>query len=195
MTSGGLRKARIRVSLFDRRGVHLFAGDRVSVNRAGLRTIIATLFFALAVVVVLVAIVKPWRYAHGNPSLSGDSTATTSARVSGGCSPKDGRFHISCVQYLDFDAGEIPVRHGAVRITDNYRRDRENASNVPVVYNRADPTEFRLRVGNPSQRTQVIGTAFITFLTVSVGASVGGFGGIWLMEHLPLPQRPRDSEG
>jgi hypothetical protein len=167
----------------------------VSANRAGLRTIIVTLFFALSVIAALVAFVKPWSYAHGNPSLRGDSTATTSARVVGGCSPKDGKFHINCVQYLDFDAGEIPVRHGAVRITDSYRRDRENASNVPVVYNLADPTEFRLRVGNPSQRTQVIGTAFITFLTVSVGASVGGFGGIWLIEPLPLPQRLRDSEG
>jgi hypothetical protein len=41
---------------------------------------------------------QPWRFAAGNPNLSGVATGTASARVVGGCAVGDTRNENNCVQ-------------------------------------------------------------------------------------------------
>jgi hypothetical protein len=127
----------------------------------------------LAGVSLLAGWVRPWRFADGNPDLHGVATGTASAQLVGGCSPHNSRSLINCVQYVDFDARDAHIRHAPVRIGDGFRRGAEDPSAVLVVYDWKDPFRFRLADGNPTTLGRVLGTAWISLVTL-VGGGVAG---------------------
>ena len=116
---------------------------------------------------------QPWRVAAGNPSLAGRPTATATAGIVGGCATSDDRNYFSCAQYLEFDVGSVRI-HGRVLVVDEYRKVDEAKADVPVVYDTADPTQFRLQQGNPGIARRVLGTAFLTLTSVGLGVMAGG---------------------
>ena len=140
----------------------------------------STLLAVVCIVVGVIAVgswARPWRFAEGNPDLRHGQTATTAGRVVGGCAVGDSRNEINCVQYLDFDVGSVAVRRAPVQVTDGFRQSAEDPNGVPVLYDVTDPHRFRLVDGNPGAGTRVLGTLWMSFVTV-VG---GGLAGVVLL--------------
>jgi hypothetical protein len=60
-----------------------------------------------------------------------------------------------------------------VHVTDGFRHGAENPDDVPVIYDLQHPTTFRLAEGNPGMLTRVLGTAWMSFVTVAGGGTLG----------------------
>jgi hypothetical protein len=158
----------MRPATYKRSGKHA-GGDKLSLLHVVLLTA-----FILAGIAALGAWARPWQFVGGNPSLRGVATGTTSGHLVGGCPAGDSKNLINCVQYVDFDAGPIHIHHGPARVTDGFRHGEEDAHDLPVVYDLAHPHRFRLAVGNPGITTRVLGTLWMSFVTLSGGSIVGG---------------------
>ncbi len=141
------------------------------------------LAFYLGILIAIALIgslwLKPWRVAAGNPGLSGHQTATATAAVVGGCSPSDDKNYWSCSQDLRFEGGTGWV-YGKALVTDDFRKGKEEDGTVVVIYDKANPSRFRLQEGNPGIATRVLGTAFLTGASAAAGFTVAAVSALGL---------------